>query len=154
MISAKWQDVTTSTATLAAQKAGERLGYYLREEQTRVVVSFVRGHDVFVSLPTGSGKSLCYSCLPYTSDYLRHSTSSLILVVSPLIALMKDQVATLGSKSLRTVYVCGSEMEECVVEELHQGLYKVVMFSPESLLTSELWRDMLLSDIYRENTVG
>ena len=53
-----------------------------------------------------------------------------------------------------TVYVCGSEMEECVVEELHQGLYKVVMFSPESLLISELWRDMLLSDIYRENTVG
>ena len=45
----------------AIETAAGRLGYELRTKQREVILNFVRGHDVFVSLPTGSGKSLCYS---------------------------------------------------------------------------------------------
>ena len=53
---------------------------------------------MFVNLLTGSGKSLCHFVLPLGFDRLRHcenNPKSIALVVSPLIALMKDQVNTL-----------------------------------------------------------
>ena len=60
----------------AAQKAALRLGYpSLREE---AVVSFVSGKDVFVVLPTGYGKSLCFACLPLVTGY--HRLSLLLLL--------------------------------------------------------------------------
>ena len=67
------------------------------ENQKSAIDSFVRGNDVFVSLPTGSGKSLCYASLPGVFDRLRQliKASDLhnsIVVVSPLSALMQDQV--------------------------------------------------------------
>ena len=115
---------------------------------------------MFVSLPTGSGKSLCYSCLPWTFDYLKgdewRTARSIVVVVSPLIALMKDQVAALLQKGVNAVYVSGGEKEvdENVVEELHERQYQLVFFSPESLLTVEEWRDMLQTEVYQENVVG
>ena len=67
----------------------------LKPEQEAALLSFLGGRDVFVSLPTGYGKSLSYAALPAAFDSLRNAPSkSIILVVSPLIALMKDQVAT------------------------------------------------------------
>lgn len=69
------------------------LGYTsLRPEQLQVVEKFVSGRDVFVSLPTGGGKSLCYACLPLVFDSLRSLRQrSIVLVVSPLNSLMQDQ---------------------------------------------------------------
>ena len=55
----------------------------------------MNGRDVFVCLPMGSGKSLCYCLLPKVFDNLKlctHTDSSIVVVVSPLISLMKDQV--------------------------------------------------------------
>ena len=123
----------------------------------RAIVQFCRGQDVFVSLPTGSGKSLCYSCLPWTFDLLKkHSSQSIIIVVTPLIALMKDQVSALIRKGVNSVYVTQSD-DDCddkFAEALYEGQYQLVFFGPESLLTVETWRDMLVSEVYQRNVVG
>ena len=62
--------------------AASCLGYVqLRPEQMKAVREFVHASDVFVSLPTGSGKSLCYAVLPAVFDILRHSESSAAMVI-------------------------------------------------------------------------
>lgn len=79
----------------AAVAASRTIGYKgMKSEQLQIVESFVTGHDVFGVLPTGYGKSLCYACLPAVFENLLHKPSgfSIVLVVSPLVALMKDQV--------------------------------------------------------------
>ena len=65
--------------------------------QRLVVERFLSVSDVFVSLPTGSGK---YWMLPFASDILRGKEGSIVLVVSPLIALMKDQVQLLVEREV------------------------------------------------------
>ena len=73
-------------------KSAEQLGYLcLLAEQQEVVVNFVAGLDVFVSLPTGTGKSLCYLVLPNIFNLLRNSKSSIVIVVCPLNSLMKTR---------------------------------------------------------------
>ena len=55
----------------AVRKAGVSVGYdQLKDEQVNILCTFVEGRDVFVSLPTGFGKSLCYMLLPLVLDYL------------------------------------------------------------------------------------
>ena len=54
----------------------------------------------------GYGKSLCYGCLPGAFDRLRRSKAkSIVVVISPLVALMKDQVNNFASKGLSAGYV-------------------------------------------------
>ena len=77
--------------------------------------------DAFVSLPTGAGKSLCFAVLPYLFDLLKSRVSSvgelaaeersIIVVVSPLISLMKDQVAKFSERGLACTLV-GGEQED------------------------------------------
>ena len=74
-----WSRVAVETAVAAA---AESLGYdSLKPEQQRVVTEFVLGRDVFVALPTGFGKSLCYGCLPRVFDSLKGMESKSIVVV-------------------------------------------------------------------------
>lgn len=79
----------------AIEAACRRLGYVgLKAEQDKAIRSFLSGQDVFLSLPTGSGKSLCFAALPWIFDELHDGKGrSIVIVVSPLIALMKDQVS-------------------------------------------------------------
>ena len=69
----------------AASKAAVRLGYPggLKEDQLKVVVAFLSGLDVLAVLPTGYGKSLCFSCLPYAFEELEGSSENVVVIVSP-----------------------------------------------------------------------
>ena len=59
------------------------------------------GEDTFISLPTGYGKSLCYSLLPFVYDLLwNKAKQSIVLCVSPLTALMLDQRSKYTSRGL------------------------------------------------------
>ena len=88
----------------AIHSAVSRLGFSeLRPKQLLCIRRFVEGHDVFVSLPTGSGKRLCYSVLPWTFDALKRRHRSTVLVISPLDALMKDQQRSLQSRGVKAI---------------------------------------------------
>ena len=73
------------------------LGYdSLKDEQISVITKFVCGSDVFAILPTGFGKSLCYACLPGVFDRLSGMANSIVVILTPLTATMKDQVLSLS----------------------------------------------------------
>ena len=115
----------------AVAKAAKTLGYSeLREHQKVVVEQFLSRKYVFVSLPTGSGKSLCYCLLPGSSDILRESksveTQSIVIVVSPLIVLMKDQVRQMTEKGVSALYL-GRHADETTVTEVCEGKYQLVL---------------------------
>ena len=74
----------------------------LKKEQRSSMEAICNGHDVFVWLSTG--KSLCYQALPFIMDCKRglvgSQERSLVLVVSPLIALIVDQVTSLRKRGI------------------------------------------------------
>ena len=61
-------------------------------DQEGAIREFVLGRDVFVWLPTGSGKSLCYAALPFVFDILRARAGSVVVVKCPLQFIMEVQV--------------------------------------------------------------
>ena len=78
------------------EAAARLLGYpSLKQEQKIVINQFLAGKDVFTVLPTGFGKTLCFACLPSIYDDIRKSDRSIIVVVSPLLSIMKEQVSLL-----------------------------------------------------------
>ena len=78
----------------------------MKDKQEESIMEFAKGRDVFVSLPTGYGKSLCTVILPSVFDELRKSDKkSIVLVVSPLIALMKDQVDSITAMGLSAIHI-------------------------------------------------
>ena len=104
------QDYTYDRALVLS---AARLGIpSFKEEQEKAISSFISGRDVFVSLPTGYGKSACFGCLPVMFDCLRRvpDGTSIVLVISPLKSLMKDQVESFCRKGLSAVFVGGERI--------------------------------------------
>ena len=106
----------------------EHFGFHdFREGQREVIAALLAGKDAVVVMPTGSGKSLCYQ-LP--ALMLNGAT----LVVSPLIALMKDQVDALQARQLPATFINSSipEREQWSrIEGLRRGQFKLVYVAPE-----------------------
>ncbi|MBV8767023.1 MAG: DNA helicase RecQ [Hyphomicrobiales bacterium] len=101
-----------------------------RREQAAIIDRVVAGGDALVLMPTGGGKSLCYQ-IP---ALLRDGTG---VVVSPLIALMKDQVDALRQAGVRAAYLNStltpSQADE-VERDMRQGKLDLVYVAPERLL--------------------
>ncbi|MCL5104728.1 MAG: RecQ family ATP-dependent DNA helicase [Armatimonadetes bacterium] len=101
-----------------------------RVGQQKVVELVIKGESVLAVMPTGAGKSLCYQ-LPAMM------LEGVTLVVSPLIALMKDQVDGLPAEVQRQVTLINSTLEGDEIErrmrEIRAGKYKLVYAAPERL---------------------
>lgn len=139
----------------AVMAATAELGYAsLKDRQKEVITKFIAGRDVFAALPTGYGKSLCYGCLPRVYDRLRSQIEgSIVMVVSPLSALMKDQVDSFRKRGVSAGLVtsdCDEQMKTGVIE----GRYQLVFISPEQLICKERFRSMCKSDCYAEKLVA
>ena len=110
-----------------------KMGYdNVKGEQMTAILMFLKRRDVFVVLPTGFGKSLCYGSLPWIFDSIKERNGSIVVVISPLIALMKDQVEGFLQRGVSAVRAgdCSNE----VTEEISRGKYQLIYISPEALL--------------------
>ena len=134
-------------------RAALKLGYGSLRGRQEIILAFAGGSDVFVSLPTGSGKSLCYSILPWLFDTLfSRENKSIINVISPLVSLMLDQVRAFKERNLSSI--CLSNVDDKLNEDVCDGCYQVVFMSPEALLVDTERRDMLLNSHFQKNLVG
>lgn len=115
------------------QKLKQVFGFdSLRNGQKQVIDNVLSGHSTAAIFPTGSGKSLCYQ-LPALE--LPHLT----LVISPLLALMKDQLSFLHSKGISAAAIESSQDRQTtqqVMQSVRNGDTKILMISVERLKTN------------------
>ncbi|WP_339925845.1 DNA helicase RecQ [uncultured Cyclobacterium sp.] len=114
-----------------------------RGNQELIVNNILKGNNTFVIMPTGAGKSLCYQ-LPAVSK------SGTAIVISPLIALMKNQVDQLNSYGINAHFLNStlSKTESNRVKgEVSAGLTKLLYVAPESLTKEENVKFLKNADI-------
>ncbi len=100
-----------------------------RVPQYQIIENILDNKDCFIILATGGGKSLCYQ-LPAIIK------KEITIVISPLIALMEDQVKVLTDKGIKAVYLnssINSSEEKSIYKNIEKGNYKLLYFSPEKL---------------------
>src|SRR5690554_2268789 len=100
-----------------------------KKGQEEVIQSILDGHDTLSIMPTGSGKSVCYQIPALLLE-------GVIVVISPLISLMKDQVDALQQMNIPTTFINSSltaaETNQRM-RDLAEGLFKLVYIAPERL---------------------
>src|ERR1700693_1527052 len=110
-----------------------------RPLQEDIIQDALAGKDVFAVLPTGGGKSLCFQ-LPALAR------PGLTVVVSPLIALMKDQVDALQASGVAATFLnstLGADESRARLRGLHRGEYKLLYAAPERLMIDG-WKENLV----------
>lgn len=142
-------DVSGERFAAALAFSLEKLGIShvsLKEEQRLAVKAIYDGKDVFVWLPTGFGKSLCYQTLPFVMDYKLgcKDNHSAVLVVSPLVALMIDQVQSLRRRGVKCSIVTSTRAvaKEYLATDSNLNTDSLLFCAPEALVKPN-WRDAL-----------
>jgi ATP-dependent DNA helicase RecQ len=100
-----------------------------RPNQEDIIKCILTGHDTLAIMPTGGGKSICFQ-LPALI------LPGITIVISPLIALMKDQVDSLKANGIAACFINSSQTEDerqFYIESLKSNLIKLVYIAPESL---------------------
>jgi len=100
-----------------------------RSLQNEIIDSVLNGHDTFALMPTGGGKSICFQVPALMNE-------GICLVISPLVALMKDQVANLQNRGIKAIALTGGVKTDEVIDLLDNcqfGNYKFLYVSPERL---------------------
>ena len=104
-----------------------------RGRQEAIIDAALAGHDSLVLMPTGGGKSLCYQIPAIVRDGVG-------LVVSPLIALMEDQVSALREAGVAAAFLNSTlrrAEQSQVIADLRHGRLKLLYLAPERLLQEE-----------------
>jgi ATP-dependent DNA helicase RecQ len=134
-----------------------RLGYTeIRPHQRKTVEGYLKAEDVFLCAKTGSGKSLTFEIAPFVFEYMnskqiRDKVDAIVLVVSPLVALMRSQVKDLCRRGINAGYLSDTfhpdadtrdtSTNKFSLDDIKSGLVNIVFGSPESFVYQH--RDML-----------
>src|ERR1700719_3683570 len=100
-----------------------------RAGQAEIIETILAGRDVLAVMPTGSGKSLCYQLPALLRD-------GLTIVVSPLIALMRNQVAQLRGYGVAAAALNSSNSfaeSQSILDQIARGTLRLVYIAPERL---------------------
>src|SRR5881275_1539764 len=128
---AKCRCVAKTSAVDLSATLKKHFGYdQFRPLQREIISDALAGRDVFVLMPTGGGKSLCFQLPALIRD-------GLTIVVSPLIALMKDQVDALQTSGIPATYLNSTlDREEAKARwrGLRRGHYRMLYVAPERLM--------------------
>ena len=121
----------------AFQQCG--LAFSPKSEQLDAIYAVVTGKDVFVKAATGFGKSVCFFTIPYylyrskIGGFSNPSFSSVVLVISPLKALMGDQLKEIVKYGLSDKKLHEGLTEDELVD-VGEGKFKILISSPEKML--------------------
>jgi ATP-dependent DNA helicase RecQ len=111
-------------------KLKENFGFEkFRPNQEKIIQAILSGQDTLAIMPTGGGKSICFQ-LPALL------LPGITIVISPLIALMKDQVDSLKTNGISACYINSSqstEEQQYYIDNLKSNNFKLVYIAPESL---------------------
>ncbi|MGL2963241.1 RecQ family ATP-dependent DNA helicase [Flavobacterium sp. RSB2_4_14] len=100
-----------------------------RSPQEEIIASVLEGKDTLALMPTGGGKSICFQVPAMMQE-------GICLVISPLIALMRDQVQNLQNKGIKAIALTGGIHQDEIIDLLDNcqfGNYKFLYLSPERL---------------------
>ncbi len=126
--------ITQTIKNLLRERLKEIFGYsQFRGDQEAVIYSILEGHNTFCIMPTGAGKSLCYQVPAIVSE-------GTAIVISPLIALMKNQVDQMNAVGVNAQFLNSTlnkaEMTK-VKNDVLKGNVKLLYVAPESLTKEE-----------------
>jgi ATP-dependent DNA helicase RecQ len=112
----------------------DHFGYdQFRGRQDEIIKHVMSGQNALVIMPTGMGKSLCYQIPALLSE-------DLTLVISPLIALMQDQVESLVTRNIEATFINSSlsgRERKNRYKQVHDGQFKLLYVTPERFRKSE-----------------
>ena len=105
--------------------------------------------DVFVNLPTGFGKFLFYQAVTLVFDHTTNLSGHIVVLVSPLLSLMEDQLKQLQNNGICVVNI--SSQADIDWSRIEKGEYSIVFGSPEAWLMNDRRRTMLCNEVYNRN---
>ena len=136
-VSSKTVKEKTKPSTSLLAHLQEHFGFdAFKDNQDKIIQSLLAGKDTFVIMPTGGGKSLCYQLPAIISE-------GVAIIVSPLIALMKNQVDLVRSYSSKdsVAHFLNSTLNKKQIREVHEDLLnghtKMLYVAPETLTKQE-----------------
>lgn len=123
------------------------LNTHQKESITKVLIE---KKDVFVNLPTGYGKSVVFQALPSVFDQFTGRSGHIVLVISPLLSLIEDQIERLQQLGISATSLMDVK-NESDYGNVEKGYFSIIYTTPETIVRSERWRRMLSSDVYSKN---
>jgi ATP-dependent DNA helicase RecQ len=136
-VNSKPEKTSAKVSSTLLSQLQEHFGFdAFKDNQDAIIQSLLAGKDTFVIMPTGGGKSLCYQLPAIISE-------GVAIIVSPLIALMKNQVDLVRSYSSRdnVAHFLNSTLNKKQIREVHEDLLnghtKMLYVAPETLTKQE-----------------
>ncbi len=140
------------TATMTAQQALQKYFGYddFRPLQAEIIDSVLAGRDTLALMPTGGGKSLCFQIPTLVMADAAGEDGCLCLVITPLIALMKDQVENLRQRGIRAAAIytgMTQDQQHVALDNCQFGPYRFLYVSPERLESEEFRKRLAMLPI-------